>query len=135
MNDATLLAYLEEKLPIEKLAEIEKQLRQNELLRARLQELVADQDNGVHSIGDIWKRRRLSCPSREELGSFLLGAMSEGRQDYIRFHLETIGCRICQSNFEDLSASQQHGETTVEAATARRRKFFQSSVGRLKAEG
>ena len=134
MNDATLLAFLEESLPVGQMTEIEKELRQNESLRARLLELVAEQDNGVHSIGEIWKRHRLSCPSREELGSYLLGAMPDGKIDYIQFHLDVIRCQFCRSNLEDLSTSHQHGTATVEAATARRRKFFQSSVGRLKAE-
>lgn len=135
MNDATLLAFLDEALPMEQMAEVERVLRLDDSLRARLNELVADRDNGVHSIGEIWKRNRLSCPDREELGSYLLGAMSDERIDYIQFHLNVIQCRFCQSNLEDLSASHQQGTATDGAATARRRKFFQSSVGRLKAEG
>lgn len=135
MNDTMLLAYLEESLPQEQMADVERALRHDESLRTRLEYLVAEQDNGVHSIGEIWKRHRVSCPSREELGSFLLGALSDGRSDYIQFHLNVIGCRFCQSNFEDLSASQQHAATSAEEASARRRKFFQSSVGRLRAEG
>jgi hypothetical protein len=56
--------------------------------------------------------------------------MMDEQADYIRFHLEQIGCRFCQSNLEDLSDSHHR-----DAVTARRKKYFQSSVGRLRPEG
>ncbi|AMV33248.1 hypothetical protein VN12_14065 [Pirellula sp. SH-Sr6A] len=130
LNDATLLAYIEEALPAEQMSELEKRLRHDASIRDRLLQLVAQRDHGVHSIGDIWRRHRLSCPTREEIGSYILGAMNEDRKDYIRFHIEEIGCRFCKSNWEDLSESHHQ-----EAVRARRRKYFQSSVGRIKAEG
>lgn len=130
INDTQLLAYIEEALPVEQMTMIEDQLRVNSELRTRLALLVAQRDNGVHAIGDIWRRHRLSCPSREEIGSYLLGAMTDDQAGYIKFHIEEIGCRYCQSNFEDLTSSHHR-----EAVTARRKRYFQSSVGRLKAEG
>jgi hypothetical protein len=129
VSDATLLAYIEESLPLEQMTKLESDLRSDQDLRQRLALLVSQRDNGVHSIGDIWRRHRISCPTREELGSYLLGAMTDEKRDYIKFHIQNIGCRYCQSNLTDLSAHQHE-----EAATARRRKYFQSSVGRLKAE-
>jgi hypothetical protein len=56
--------------------------------------------------------------------------MMDDQSSYIQFHLDTIGCRYCQSNLEDLSA-QHHRDAVI----ARRRKYFQSSVGRLRPEG
>lgn len=130
ISDSVLLAYIEESLPAEAMAKIETTLRSDEMLRKRLTAVIAQRDNGVHTVGDIWRRHRLSCPTREELGSYLLGAMMDDQSDYIKFHLEQIGCRFCQSNFEDLSASHHR-----DAVIARRKKYFQSSVGRLRPEG
>ena len=130
ISDATLLAYIEESLPLEQMTHLEVMLRQNGDLQSRLRELIAKRESGVHSIGDIWRRHRISCPTREELGSYLLGAMTDDKRDFIKFHIEEIGCRYCQSNLSDLSESQHK-----EAVSARRKKYFQSSVGRLKTEG
>ena len=129
-NDTTLLAYIEESLPSDLMASIEAALRSNEALRQQLAQVICRRDSGVHTVGDIWRRHRLSCPSREDLGSYLLGAMMDDQADYIKFHLEKIGCRFCQSNLDDLSESQHR-----DAVVARRKKYFQSSVGRLRPEG
>jgi hypothetical protein len=130
ITDQMLLAYIEESLPSESMSRIETALRTDEPLRARLGQLIGRRDSGVHTVGDIWRRHRLSCPSRELLGSYLLGAMMDDQADYIKFHLEHIGCRYCQSNLEDLSASHHR-----DSVSARRRKYFQSSVGRMRSEG
>jgi hypothetical protein len=130
ITDQLLLAYIEESLTGEMMARIESELRTDAELRQRLAQLIGRRDSGVHTVGDIWRRHRLSCPSRESLGSYLLGAMMDDQADYIKFHIETIGCRFCQSNLEDLSASH-HSDAVI----ARRSKYFQSSVGRLRPEG
>ncbi|MBM3966835.1 MAG: hypothetical protein FJ308_17485 [Planctomycetes bacterium] len=127
ISDQALLAYLDESLADEKMAEIEALLRTDTDLRNRLAELISRRDSGVHTLGDIWRRNRLSCPSREELGSFLLGAIMDDAADYIRFHLESIGCRYCQANLEDLRSKQPENVTS-----ARRQRIFQSSVGRVR---
>ena len=50
-----------------------------------------ERDRGDHSIGAVWRREHLSCPTREQLGSYLLEVLDEEIQDYVRFHLETVG--------------------------------------------
>jgi hypothetical protein len=130
ITDPMLLAYIDESLPSDVMSRIETELRNDEGLRQKLTQLIGQRDSGVHSVGDIWRRHRLSCPTREELGSFLLGAMMDEQADYIKFHLEQIGCRFCQSNLDDLSESHHR-----DAVIARRKKYFQSSVGRLRPEG
>ncbi|MEY2611962.1 MAG: hypothetical protein RL069_774 [Planctomycetota bacterium] len=136
ISDPVLLAYLDESLANEKMVEVELAIRNEPQLRQRLSQLIAQRDVGVHSIGDIWRRNRLSCPSREALGSFLLGAMLDQTAQYIQFHIETLGCRYCQANLEDLKAKAKATEESVAdtraaEALARRRKIFQSSVGRI----
>jgi anti-sigma factor RsiW len=126
-----LEAYLEEALPPEETAAIESALRENPELARRLAEINNVRDAGLHSLGEIWRRHRLSCPTRQDLGSYLLGALSDQRTDYIRFHLESIGCRFCRANLADLERQQQEGS---EAAASRRRKYFDSSAGYLGGE-
>lgn len=130
-SDHQLRAYLDESLPAEAMSDVEQQLREDETLRERLVQLVGMREAGVHALGEIWRRGRMSCPNRQQLGSFLLGAISSEEQDYIQFHIEKTGCRLCLANLEDLKA-QQEG---VSAATqSRRRKYFQTSAGYLRKE-
>jgi hypothetical protein len=131
ITDPILLAYLEESLSSEVMSKIENELRQDTSLRNRLSDLIAQRESGVHSIGDIWRRNRLSCPSREELGSYLLGAMMDDAASYVKFHLEQIGCRYCQANLEDLKAANESQGPNV-TSRQRRERFFQSSVGRVR---
>lgn len=127
-TDQQLQAYLDESLPSEAMSALEKELREDETLRNRLIQVSGMREAGVHSLGEIWRKNRLSCPGREQLGSFLLGAMDDETADYVRFHLETIGCRVCQANLEDLKS--QNSEQ-VQAKQERRRRYFQTSVGQL----
>ncbi|MBN2477426.1 MAG: hypothetical protein JXB62_22665 [Pirellulales bacterium] len=127
-----LEAYLDEALPPEHMARIELALRKDANLVRQMTAIHARRNAGVHSLGEIWRRNRLSCPSREQLGSYLLGALGEEAADYITFHVETIGCRYCQANLADLESQQAERQDVVQT---RRRKYFQSSVGHLQPEG
>jgi hypothetical protein len=127
---AELEAYLDESLSAERMAAIEAELRASEELRQELVEINGRRDAGVHSLGDIWRRHRLSCPTREQLGSYLLQVLDAGTADYVKFHLEKIECRRCQANLKDLQAQQTEADTA--AVESRRRKYFQSSVGHLR---
>lgn len=124
-TDAELLAFLEEGLPVERMTALELLLRQSEPLRQRLARLRSQQDAHGHTVSEIWRRNRLSCPSRHQLGSFLLGVVSPELTGYIEFHLQTIGCRVCAANLDDLRTANQ---STAEVRQ-RRERFFQSSAG------
>jgi hypothetical protein len=127
-TDAELLAYLDEALPSETMAEIERWLRGDAAGLARLSDASARRDAGIHSLGEIWRRHHLSCPSRQQWGSYLLGGLPMAEAEFCRFHLEKSGCRRCQANLADLER-QQTREPAVTAS--RRQKYFQSSAGRL----
>lgn len=131
ISDDDLLAFLDEMLPVDRAAEIEQTLRTTAELRQRVQLLIRRRDQGGHTVGEIWRRRRLSCPSRTELGSWLLGALDEGPAAYIEFHLQVVGCRVCAANLEDLQRTSTEGPV----ATRRRQKFFESSAGGLRPGG
>lgn len=126
-SDDELLAYLDEMLPVERAALCEAELRNSAELRQRASLLIRRRDSGGHSVGEIWRRRRLSCPGRSELGSWLLGTLDAELADYLEFHLRVIGCRACVANLEDLQNSQ-----SASAAPERRRRIFESSAGVLR---
>lgn len=130
--DADLEAYLDEALPTPRMAEIEQALRSDPGLLERLSAVSARRDAGQHSLGAIWRRHRLSCPTREQLGSFLLGGLSADHASYVAFHVDQVGCRRCQANLADLKTQQVEEHATVET---RRRKYFQSSAGHLRPKG
>jgi hypothetical protein len=124
-----LEAYLDEALPAEEMARIEAALRGDAALLGQLATINARRDAGVHSLGEIWRRHRLTCATREQLGGYLLGTLPTGLYDYLAFHLDVVGCRLCQANLADLR--NQQGEA-AEATSTRRRKYFQSSAGLLR---
>lgn len=128
-SDAQLRAFLDESLPPDQMAAIESQLRNNTALHQRLATLRGQQDAGMHSIGAIWRRHRLSCPDRNVLGQFLLGVLETDHEDYIRFHVERVGCRFCSANLADLQRSRNESSGQIET---RRQKFFQTSAGYLR---
>ncbi len=128
-TQSELEAYLDESLPAEEMARIEKALREAPHLAGQLTAINARRDAGLHSLGEIWRRHRLSCPGREQLGSYLLGTLSAATAAYIEFHVQVAGCRCCQANLTDLEAQQAEAEEVVQS---RRRKYFQSSAGYLR---
>lgn len=128
-SKSELEAFLDEALPVERMAAIEDALRHDAALQKQVAAVSGRRDAGVHSLGEIWRRHRLSCPSRERLGSYLLGVLSRDEADYITFHVEEIACRYCAANMADLNAQQ----SATEVETMRRRhKYYQSSVGHLR---
>ena len=128
-TDLELEAYLEEALPPSEMAQVEAALRNDPSLLERLATINGGRDMALHSVGDVWKRHRISCASREVLGSYLLQTLPEEHAAYIRFHIETVGCRLCGANLEDLQRQQRE---TAEAMDHRRRRYFQSSAGYLR---
>ncbi len=127
-TDQELLSYLNESLSVALMSQIEEALRRSDSLRVRLAQLSQQRDHGTHSVGEIWRRNRLSCPSRSQLGGYLLETLTSEYQNYVEFHLNQTGCRYCAANLEDLKA----GMSTASAETERRRKkYFQSSAGYL----
>jgi hypothetical protein len=129
IRQSDLEGYVDEALPPEEMARIELALRKDPALLRQMAAVHSRRNAGVHSLGEIWRRGRLSCPSREELGSFLLAALPEDVADYVSFHLETVGCRYCLANLADLESQQAENQEVVQG---RRRRYFESSVGHLR---
>lgn len=127
-TDAEIVAFLDEALEPGRSAQFESAIRDDEKLRQRLITIRGRESAGLHTLGAIWRRRRLSCPSRTELGGFILGTLPDEQADYIRFHLQDVGCRYCDANLSDLQSATDQSQQSVK----RRRKYFQTSAGYLK---
>jgi anti-sigma factor RsiW len=127
-TQAELEAYLDEALTPAEMAEVEAQLRDQPDLLRRLQAIHGRRDAGMHSLGQIWRRYRLSCADRETLGSYLLGVLPDEEASYVRFHIEQIGCRLCAANLDDLRERQRK----LQEAGPRRLRIFESSAGYLR---
>jgi hypothetical protein len=121
-------AYLDDALSDPDTARLETALRESDHLRKQLRNVIQERDRGEHSLGAIWRRERLSCPSREQLGSYLLSVLDDDQVDYVKFHLTTIGCSFCQANLADLE--ERHKEPAP-TAQKRRRRYFESSADYL----
>jgi RNA polymerase sigma factor (sigma-70 family) len=93
-------------------------------LRARVVGGSEHQDLAAESIlSEIWEQQRPSCPKRSTLGGFLLGTLEPAWQSYVEFHVNTLGCRFCRANLEDLQ------KQTAEEPRAFRERIMQSTVG------
>jgi hypothetical protein len=135
IDDAILRNYLADHLPAEELARVEKALRDSAQLRARLEEVRNNrEDIQLHTLGAIWHRSRLTCPSRQQLGSYLLDALDPDLASYFKFHLEVIACPFCQANLADLDA-QSKAATAAQASRTRQHRILKSSQHLLGEDG
>lgn len=125
-TDEELLAYADEQLSPERSASVEQSLRSDAILLERLTSLLCGRDQGDHSVGELWRRFRLSCPPRAVWGAYAGGRLGDGLSNYLRFHIEVIGCRACAANLADL----QHPDAANDTER-RTKKIFQSSAGNL----
>jgi hypothetical protein len=133
IDDETLRSYLADSLPPEDLARVEKALRDSAELRARLEDVRQNRsDPGLHTLGAIWRRARLTCPTRQQLGSYLLDALDPELAAYLTFHLDVVECPFCQANLADLKARTAQPST---AAQHRRNRILKSSQHLLGDEG
>ncbi len=75
-------------------------------------------------------RHRLNCPTRDQLGSYLLKALDADVAGFVDFHVNISGCRrMPGESLEDLKSRQTDEPAAV---TSRRKKYFQSSAGHLR---
>ncbi len=78
-------------------------------------------------LAAIWQEQRLSCPKRSTIGAHMLGTLEPEWQDYVTFHLETLGCAFCRANLADLQRQSEAAEASV-----LRRRILNSTAGFLR---
>lgn len=130
-TDAELDCYLEETLDAGRASELESQLQTDKTLLNRLAEINAYRQSGGHTLGGIWRQNQIGVPSRDQMGSFLLGVLDDSQMDYIRFRVDVLKCPFTIALKTDLENQQSE---TAEASAKRRTKIFDSSVGLLKSK-
>ena len=127
IDDVMLREYLQDALAPEVSARVEKALRDSAELRARLEDVRQNRTDGqLHTLGAIWHRTRLTCPSRQQLGSYLLEALDPELASYLTFHIEVVGCPFCKANLEDLKMQTQTA-AAASASKTRQHRILQSS--------
>ena len=127
IDDSLLRDYLADALTAEDSARVEKALRDSAELRARLEDVRQNRgDSQIHTLGAIWNRARLTCPSRQQLGSYLLEALDPELAAYLQFHLEVVECPFCQANLADLKVQSQ-AAAAARASKTRQHRILQSS--------
>ena len=125
-TDAELESYLDESIDPDRASAIEAALPGNEELLNRLSHINGRRDAGIHTLGEIWRRNQLGVPTREELGSYLLGVLDDEKSDYIDFRLNVLKCPFTIANLNDLKSEQADSNESVES---RRKRYLQSSAG------
>ena len=124
-TQAELEAYLDESLDAERSREVEQAVREDSALLKRLAEINARRDSGVHSLGEIWRRHQLGVPSRETLGSYLLGILDDGQAEYIRFRVEVLKCPFTIAKLKDLQ--EQTAEEAKPDRAKRKSRYINST--------
>jgi RNA polymerase sigma factor (sigma-70 family) len=74
-------------------------------------------------LSEVWEEYRPSCPKRSTLGGYVLGTLDAPWAGYVKFHTQTLGCRFCNANLDDLRRE------TTQACDAVRERVMQSTVG------
>lgn len=130
-TEAELEAYLDETLDPERASLIESQLSEGSELLARLSHINGRRDAGVHTLGEIWRRNQLGVPTREDLGSYLLGILEDDKKAYIDYRINILKCPFTIANLNDLRNEQEVNDESVQT---RRSSYYQSSVGYFEQE-
>src|SRR5665213_2116000 len=53
-------------------------------------------------LSEVWEDQRPSCPKRSTVGGYLLKTLDEPWQNYVTFHVESLGCAYCRASLDDL---------------------------------
>ncbi len=109
-------------------------IKHRSLSRIRKQLLEAMGDKPTHTfdppdalLTEVWEEHRLSCPKRSTIGGYHLGTLDPAWHEYVDFHLNTLGCRFCQANLDDLKQSEDRANLD-----SLRQRVMQSTVGFFK---
>jgi len=83
-------------------------------------------DDVSQLVSDIWQENLFTCLKRSTLGSYALQVLEADWADYVRFHLDVVGCEICAAHLDDVAKPE------AGVSESARREIFASSAGFLK---
>ena len=125
IDDESLRSFLADALPAEELTRVEKALRDSAELRERLDQIKQNRaDPNLHTLGAVWRRNRLTCPSRQQLGSYVLDVLDPDLANYLKFHIEVVECPFCEANLVDI----RERETKPSSSSVRRHTVILKSI-------
>jgi hypothetical protein len=78
-------------------------------------------------LTETWEQERLTCPKRTTIGRHLLGTLEDPWKQYVTFHLDTLGCKFCRANADDLREASK--DDTASKRTPSSDRLFQSTIG------
>jgi RNA polymerase sigma factor (sigma-70 family) len=88
-------------------------------------------DEGLDSmLTEVWESQRLSCPKRSTIGAYVLETLDTDWRDYVRFHLDTLGCQFCRANLDDIRT-----QTQADESKRIQERIMESTVGFLRKPG
>lgn len=62
-------------------------------------------------VAEVWAAARVSCPARHWLARSLAGTLATapegGPAGFVAFHVDEIGCEVCQANRDDLARQDE----------------------------
>jgi RNA polymerase sigma factor (sigma-70 family) len=62
-------------------------------------------ENTDSLLTSAWEVVRPTCPKRSTIGKYVLGTLEDPWQEFLDYHLNRLGCRLCQANYEDLKTA------------------------------
>jgi len=74
----------------------------------------------------VWESMRPSYPKRTTLGKYTLKILPLDWDEFVRFHVDTLGCTFCNANLAELQTKYQAPEVT-----SQHERFFNSTIGFL----
>lgn len=83
---------------------IQEQLANSDKDRAFFEAVREEVETQNLSISLVWRQERVSCPHRDLLEAHFHGSLSEAESDYVRFHIDRVGCLYCSANLDDIAA-------------------------------
>lgn len=104
--------------------------KQVALVKHRLVKRLAEEVSINEQLADdmlltrLWEQHRPSCPKRSTIGKWLMGTLDSDWDNYVAFHVDTLGCKFCQANREDLQ-----DDAAPAASTSAHQRIMQSSIG------
>ena len=84
-------------------------------LRGKIRTVQAEFDYHNHTVGSLWRRNQLTCPSDQEIVDYQRGELAiiyPKIADHLQFHLTSIRCIYCISTAAEWKQSAAKGGTT-----------------------
>lgn len=75
----------------------------------------------------VWEANRPSCLKRSTWGKLCLHTLESPWREYAEFHVDTLGCRFCRANLDDVRSAS--AELQDASHRSLRERIMQSSIG------